>query len=236
MYRVLVVEDEGRVARQVSELAGRYADEHGLSFGIQALPAAFEALSLEQTYDICLLDIDLPGINGMEAAAILRLNDRARSIVFITNLAQYAVRGYEVGAAGFVVKPVGYSSLSLALDRAVRELRASERSSVAVGTGTGSRVVRLDDLEYVEACRHGILLCLTDGEKVFSPQTLAELEAAFPAGPLLRVSRAQLANMDKISEVSGNNVVMAGGATLRIPKGKKRELLETVASYLGSKR
>lgn len=236
MYRVLVVEDEGRVAQQVSELAGRYAHEHALGFDIQALPAAFEALSLEETYDICLLDIDLPGINGMEAAAILRLNDRARSIVFITNLAQYAVRGYEVGAAGFVVKPVGYSSLSLALDRAVRELRASERSSITVETGTGSRVVRLDDLEYVEAVRHGIALCLTDGERVFSPQTLAEVEAAFPAGPIVRVSRGQLANMDRICEVSGSDVVMAGGATLRIPKGKKKELLETVASYLGSKR
>lgn len=236
MYSVLVVEDEDAVARQVSELTARYAAEHGLEFDIGVLPAAFEALSLEKSYDICLLDIDLPGINGMEAAGILRLNDRVRSIVFITNLAQYAVRGYEVGAAGFVVKPATYSSLALALDRAVRELRASDASSLMVSTGTGTVAVSLSSLEYVEAARHGLRLVLSDGQGVFSPQPLAQVAAVWPEGPLVRVSRSQLANMDRVAGVSGNDVLMAGGARLKIPKGKKKDLLETIAAYLGSKR
>lgn len=236
MYRVLIVEDESDVAQQIKGLVERYAEERGLQFDLQVLSAAFEALSLEESYDICLLDIELPGINGMEAAEILRLNSRARSIIFITNLAQYAVRGYEVEAAGFVIKPASYSALALPLDRAVRALKAKDAASITVCSGGEAAQIELASIEYLEASRHGICLHLSSGEVRFSPQALAQIPGVYPDGPLLRVSRSQLANMDKVSGVTGNDVVMASGARLVIPKGKKKDLLETLAVYLGSKR
>lgn len=59
-------------------------------------------------YDLIFLDIQMPGLNGMEAATALRKKDSSVLLVFVTNMAQYAVRGYDVNAAGFILKPVSY--------------------------------------------------------------------------------------------------------------------------------
>lgn len=62
----------------------------------------------DSTYDIVFLDIEMPGSDGLTTAREIRGKDDAVAIIFITNMAQYAIHGYEVNAIDFMVKPVGY--------------------------------------------------------------------------------------------------------------------------------
>ena len=98
MYRTLVVEDEAQEARHLTDLLTRYGKQHGVEFKVTWHSSAMEMLSDKGHYDLCLLDIEMPGINGMEAAGLLRTYDETIPIIFVTNLAKYAVKGYEVGA------------------------------------------------------------------------------------------------------------------------------------------
>ena len=102
------------------------------------------------------MDIDLPGINGMEAAQILRGYDEQTPLVFVTNLAQYAIKGYQVDALDFMVKPVAYDDFSLRMDRAMRMVRRTSKGTVAIPTPDGIRVVRLDDVLYVDIVKHDL--------------------------------------------------------------------------------
>lgn len=71
-------------------------------------------------YDIILMDIEMPGTNGMDAAEQIRKRDAQVVIMFITNMAHYAIKGYEVGALDFVLKPIQYLNFANKMDRAMQ--------------------------------------------------------------------------------------------------------------------
>lgn len=72
MTSLLIVEDERDAAEALLALVRRYEAARNVTFDVDVVGAAFELLDASRTYDICLLDIQLPGINGMEAAELLR--------------------------------------------------------------------------------------------------------------------------------------------------------------------
>ena len=108
MVRVLVIEDTPAEADALVLCLRRYAAERGETLAIEVIGSAFEFLGSHQPCDLIFMDIDMPGITGMEAAQALRAHDEKTPLVFVTNLSQYAVKGYEVDALGFLVKPVSY--------------------------------------------------------------------------------------------------------------------------------
>ena len=88
------------------------------------------------------MDIDLPGMSGMEAAGLMRAYDEETPLIFVTNLAQYAIRGYEVDALDFIVKPVSWYHFSMRMDKAMRAMRRhSATGRLKVSTRSGVRVI-----------------------------------------------------------------------------------------------
>ena len=166
MYRALIVEDEPTEARRLTDYLRRYGDAHAEAFQITWLKSAMEMLSDKGRYDLILLDIDLPGISGMEAAQLMRVYDEATPIIFVTNLAKYAVKGYEVGATGFIVKPVTWGNLSMNLDRALRVIKQNSGRSVMVSTEDGVRVVPFSSIVYIEVNGHKLTYHLESGEQI----------------------------------------------------------------------
>ena len=235
MFSLLIVEDERPVADELCALVRRFEQEHGEKFEVTMLGAAFEMLDNSKAYDICLLDIDLPGINGMEAAQMLRLGGRATEIIFVTNLAQYAIRGYEVNAVGFIVKPATYASLSMNLKRALRDLHRGVHRTIVVSQGGGETTdIPLEQLLYVEARDHDLIYHLADGSQIRERRPLSSLGAEFGGAPLVKVSRYCLANMGLIRSI-GNDVELVSGDRLHIPRGRKKEIAEQLTRYLGGR-
>lgn len=236
MYRVLIVEDEAEAAKSLEALVRRYGKEHGLDLEIawaQTAPAMFED---HRHHDVCLLDIDLPAINGMDAARLLRTYDQRLRIIFVTNLALYAVRGYEVDALGFIVKPATYAAVSMNLDRAFRDIRLDARATFLVPDNDNVHIVDFSTFLYAEAGRHKVAYHLAGGKTLTVRGTLRELEERLADAPVIRVSRALLVNMDMVSALRGDDLVMVGGTRLHIPRDRRREIAETLAGHLGGRR
>lgn len=109
MYHIAIVEDEKVFAGQLQEFLKKYQKEQDTAFKISVFRDGAEILEhYEPLYDVILLDIEMPRVNGMEAAAKIRQMDGDVVLVFITNMASYAIHGYEVGALDFVMKPITY--------------------------------------------------------------------------------------------------------------------------------
>ena len=109
MYHIAIVEDEAEFSMQLQTFLEQYQKEETIRFKISVFHSGEELLKEYQpVYDVILLDIEMPGINGMDAAAKLRESDQEVVLMFITNIASYAIRGYEVGALDFVMKPLTY--------------------------------------------------------------------------------------------------------------------------------
>ena len=236
MPNIALVEDEPEAADVLASFIARYAGEKGLDLVVTRFGNAMDFEMTHQHFDLVFMDIQMPGINGMEAAQLMRTYDSETPIIFVTNLAQYAVKGYEVGALGFIVKPVSYGGLSLSLDRALRAIGANAGRSVAVPTEDGVRVVPLRSIIYVEVTKHRLTYHIENEEPLEARGSLVQLEEELAEAPVVRVSKSCLANMDKISLVRNAEVQMANGDLLRISRTHKKEVVDKVTDYLGGRR
>ncbi len=235
MYRVMVVEDEPDEARRLMDLIERYGKARSLSFQVVWYASALEMSSDKSHYDLLLLDIDLPGINGMEAAQLLRVYDDVTPIIFVTNLAQYAISGYEVGATGFIVKPATFGNLRLNLDRAMRQIRQSASRSISVSTSDGLRVIAIGEIVWIEIKGHHITVHLEGNDQIESYGTLSQIEKDLEDAPVLRITKSFLVNMDKVRRVRGNTLQLVTGEELPISRARKREIVDTITDYLGGR-
>lgn len=195
-----------------------------------------EMLSDRGRYDLCLLDIEMPGIDGMEAAGLLRTYDDQIPIIFVTNLAKYAVKGYEVGATGFIVKPATYGNLTLALDRALRTVGQNAGRTLTVSTEDGMRVIPLRKIVYIEVMKHKLTYRIEGEEPLDARGSLVQIEDELADAPVVRASKSCLVNMDQISMVRSGELVMSNGDVLRISRTHKREVVDKVTDYLGGRR
>lgn len=235
MHKVLIVEDFADDAEMLSEELARYGRRHDIEFSVTVSATAVAMASGRRTFDLIFLDIELPGINGMEAAELVRSYDTSTPIIFTTSLAQYAVRGYEVGAAGFIVKPVTAPKLELAMDKVVGRLRSSESGRIVLPTSGGVRVIPINELSHIELVRHDLVFHLaTDEEPLKVRGTIKQvIDQADPEGPLLQISSGCVVNMDFVRLIKGAEVRMANGSVLPLSRARRREALETFTRYLG---
>lgn len=236
MYRTLIVEDEAAEAARLSAFVRRYGESHDIMFKITWIKSAMEMLADKSHYDLVLLDIDLPGITGMEAAQLMRVYDEHTPIIFVTNLAKYAVKGYEVGATGFIVKPVTWGNLSMNLDRALRTIKQNLGRSVVVPTEDGLRVVTSSSIVYVEVNGHRLTYHLENGELLETRGSLGQLEEELEGAPLVRVAKSCIVNMDKITLVRQQDLQMVTGECVHVSRTRKREVMDAVTDYLGGRR
>lgn len=125
---VAIVEDDDGYARTLKEYLGRYSEERGVRFEVTRYSEAVSFLeNYRPRFAIVLMDIELPMMNGMDAARKMREKDDRTCLIFVTNMAQFACDGYGVDALDFIVKPVSYADFSMKLDRAVRRARTNEK-------------------------------------------------------------------------------------------------------------
>ena len=139
MLRVAVVDDDERDAGRVEELLGRYFEGDTERFLLARLADGEDLLrDYKSSYDLVFLDIEMERMDGLTCARRLRRIDREVQLVFTTNMAQYAASGYDVGALGYLVKPLRYYSFALAMRRAEEVLEPPRRGAVALeGGGEG---------------------------------------------------------------------------------------------------
>lgn len=233
-YKIAVVEDEAAAADTLAAFIGRYAAEKGLELDVSRYCGAMDFELSHQRFDLVFMDIDMPGINGMEAAQLMRTYDTETPLVFVTNLAQYAVKGYEVDALDFIVKPVSYFDFRMRMDKAMRRVRRCARSSVAISTRDGMRVVPVADIEYVEVSRHDLTYHLLGGqESIVVYGSLKAFEESVEGGPFVRISNSCMVNMGHIRSLRAAELRTYSGTVLYLSRSRRREATSTITRFFG---
>ena len=163
--RIAVVEDDKQSREKLKAFLLDYAQTHSLEFDIMEYPdGAAIADGYRPVYDIIFLDIEMPHLDGMRTAQLIREKDEHVILVFITNVARYAVKGYEVQALDYILKPLTYESFSSKMDRIIRMVKRREEKNVVLSTSDGLKRVPVNQIFYVEALRHQIAYHTENGE------------------------------------------------------------------------
>ena len=119
--QIVIVEDDKESADKLSSYVDQFFEKIGKPILIKVFNSSLEALEKQTCHeDLYFLDIDLPHLNGMELAKKIREKDNNVIIIFCSNLAQFALKGYEVSALDYIVKPFCYSNIEHRLARAIK--------------------------------------------------------------------------------------------------------------------
>lgn len=232
MIHVAIVEDEMRAGAILEECLRRYTLETGEDFLVNRFTDALSFLEgCSRAYQLVFMDIEMPGLSGMEAARRLRARDDGVQIVFVTNMAQYAVSGYEVSALDFIVKPVKYSSFYLKMNRIMRYLRAKSGRQITVKKDKALLRFELRKLLYVEVRGHCLEYHTQEGI-IEARGKLSELEKELNGEHFARCNQCYLVNLACVKAVHGL-IVTVGKEELRMSRSKRSDFLNRLTDYLG---
>lgn len=232
MIRVAIVEDESAVAENLAGYLARYGQENGRELSVTRFDNALKFLSVGSgNFEVVLMDIELPDLDGMSAVAKLRETDGNVLVIFVTNLAQYAVKGYEVNAFDFIVKPVSYYNFALKIGRAIERLGVSRELEIWVSTRHGKKLVTAGTLKYVEVMKHVLIYHTTRGD-VTGSGTLRSVLEITEGLPFALCNQCYLVNLRYVTEIKDYKVIV-GGDTLQISSPKRKEFIRALNNYLG---
>lgn len=230
MKNIAIVEDEDAAAEALAEHIGQYAKLNGQEFRIERFHDAVEFLcGYKPLYSVVFMDIQMPHRDGMSAAVELRSLDKTVSIIFITNLVQYAQKGYEVEAVAYLLKPVGYFDFALKFRKALDIYVMNAERSITVNTAGGLCRISTEKLMYVEIVRHRLYYHLVD-DVVEITGVLYKVEEDLKRFGFLRCNQCYLVNPRFIVSVKGLTV-QVGNETLSISRPRRNAFLAELADW-----
>ena len=233
MYRIAVVEDEQQYRDEVCQYIEQYATEHQLKFDVTTYTDGQEIVDdVQKHYDIIFFDIEMTLLNGMDAAKVIRERDVNVVMVFITNMAQYAIEGYEVGALDFVLKPIDYYGFSFRLARALGRVQKKQGNlEFAINTPGGIKKLNSNDIYYIEIENRFLVYHTAEGD--FSPRgTLQSAEEMFQNYHFVKCNHWYLVNLKYVTEIE-ENIVHVAGSRLEISRRNRAHFLKEVTEYIG---
>lgn len=185
--KVLIVDDEALARSRLRTLLAECTDPRTEVVGEAANAVQAMQFAQRQTCDVVLLDIHMPGVDGMALAAQLRELTPSPTVVFVTAHAEHAVRAFELDATDYLTKPVRRERLQMALQKVMRQRADAGRKVEAPGAGEfliiqergRSERVSLADVIYLKAELKYITVRTSDKEYIYDG-ALSDLEARYP--------------------------------------------------------
>lgn len=236
MYHIAIVEDEKEFSEQLQAFLLQYGKEQGTEFQISVFYDGAEILDHyeKNKYDVILLDIEMPKVNGMETAEKIRETDEDVVLMFITNMASYAIHGYSVGALDFVMKPVNYYTFSTKMTRALKRVQKKILKPIVLNLSDGVKKIEAKDIYFVEVQNRMLHYHTAEGELVIRG-TLQGAEEMLSDYPFIRCNHWYIVNLMHVSEVK-KNIAVVGHHELEISRRNKSAFLKALTEYMGGNR
>lgn len=228
MIKIALCDDDPAVRDELLALLERYQAQRGRELAVTTFQSPLDllnAMERETRFDVLLLDILMPGQNGMETAGEIRRFDSDVKIIFLTSSSEFAVQSYTVNAFYYQLKPVEAERFFPLLD-SVFEICARERAdSILLRCRSGLTRVEPRRIEFCEVNHRTLFIHLTSGKVLESVGSLDGLEEQLADyNCFLRVHRSYLVNLDYVQHISYRAVTMSCLTEIPVPRGRYEEI------------
>ncbi len=224
--RVAIVEDNAQDQQALRDLLIPELHSRQWAYTLETYPSGEDFLDAEGKFNLVFLDMLMGGIDGLETARRYRAAGGRGQVVFVTVEADFAVEGYEVEAAAFLVKPAQQDRLARVLDRLARKLKPDVLLALAPDVEFSAGAIL-----YVTATDH-CLKVHTLQRDCYPGFTLGELRARLPGdGRFVECSRGVLVNLDHVSRVEAKTVLMDDATRLPVSRRRRQALIDAIADW-----
>lgn len=231
MVRVALVDDDESYRLQVKEFLETFAKESGEEFEITAFSSGMDFITdYKPVFDIAFLDIEMPLIDGMTVARKLRLMDTDISLIFITKMPKYAVEGYDVGAVGFMVKPIKYCDFVDKIKKAIKLREQKKENSVVLKCDGVLLKMPVSQIYYVEKSKNYVIYNTAQGQLRLRG-TLEGVEKELAGFGFSLCNSGCLVNLRFVSKVTATDVVI-NGVNLPLAFRRAKQFKQDMLKYL----
>lgn len=232
MIRIAIVEDERLFMIQLRQFIERYAAGRHLEVDVKLFPDGKDFVEqFRCDYDLIFMDVAMPKLGGFDAAAQIRKKDTNVLLIFVTNMAQFAIRGYEVNALDYIVKPLNYFTFEMKFGKALDQLSLRPTKNVLIHTKEATRRLSYQEITYLEILGHKLYYhTLTDTFLVLGTHTLKEAEQELDSPLFSRCNSCYLVNLSHVESIEGDFAYVAGD-TLKISRQRKRPFSDALLAF-----
>lgn len=215
--KICICDDSPEERVSIKTLVREWARRSGTEVTVFEFPTAEAFLFAYEDLmpDVVLLDIEMPGMSGVELAKRLRSGNKLIQIVFITGFSEYIAEGYEVAALHYLLKPVSPEKLFSTLDRAL-EKQETDGRKIVLETSAETVLVPLYEIRYIEVNKNYSTVYAESSYTV--KRTLKEIERELDER-FLKVGRSYIVNLHYISRVTRTEIFLRGGESVPLPRG-----------------
>lgn len=231
IYELAICDDESQISRLLEKIVLDWAIDRDKRINIKKFPSSEAFLfdyEEDKKYHILLLDIEMPGMNGVDLAERIREDNKGIQIVFITGYMDYIAQGYDVEALNYLLKPVSEDKLYEVLDRAVERIETVEQA-IYVETSNGMAKIALHNIVYAEVDKNYITLHTLDGDYRFK-KTLKGLEEELD-DRFFRANRSYLVNLRYIKKTRRTDVELSTGDIIPLARDKYEDINKAIIEY-----
>ena len=208
MITIGIVEDQELDKQKIVEFIEKYKIENNVSITLKYYNNGNNFIEKYRSdCDIVFMDIDMPLINGFDASVELRKKDKKVVLIFITNLNQYAIKGYSVNAFDFVCKPINYYSFSTMLKRAISKAKYEKNNDIVLTTQNGIIKVDINEITYIEVNNHQLIYHVDNNEyNVWG--SLSSIKDEYIKNGFASGNYSTLINLRRVFSLSGDEVIL----------------------------
>ena len=233
-FKVAVVEDEKKEQEKIKDYFSKFGNEKDIKFSLSIFDNGRKFLFDFKfgDFDIVLMDIDLKdNLNGIEISEELRKIDSEVRLIFVTNLAQYAIEGYKYNAFDYIVKPISYASFSFRLEKVIMHIGTNKVEKILISSSGTKIVLQIKDIQYVEVSNHMLVYHTLKGQ--FTTRgTLKEAEKELSIYNFSLCNACYLVNLYYVEAIDGYEVIVKGERLL-ISHPKRKSFIKDLGLYLG---
>lgn len=231
MIHIAICDDSKQERQILAALFKRYQELHATPLQIHIFQNGFsllDAIDQGKRFDITILDILMPGENGIEIARNIRASGTDTEIIFLTSSPEYAVDSYEVKAQNYLLKPVTEEKFFASIDSILAELDEKDTASFIIYTTEKqySRI-RVSSLVYGEVTHRTITLHLADQTMISAVMTFTEFQDILKAYPdFIYPHRSYAVNMNYIQYVTKSDIILTDGQKIPLSRNNYTKISE----------
>ncbi|MBP3702019.1 MAG: response regulator transcription factor [Lachnospiraceae bacterium] len=231
-YKIAICDDDTKQRDYLREIVTSWAQKNRHLIDLKQYSHGEQFLfdyEEEKDFDILLLDIEMPGINGIDLAKQVRRDNTSVQMVFVTGFYDYFSDGFDVSALHYLIKPVSERKLFPVLDKAADNLAYRQRS-VLLSTADADVKVSLADITYVEAENVYVMVHTVRGA-YRTRMSLAKFNEQLD-DTFLKVHRSYVVGLKYIKKITRTEITMLNGDTVPISRGMYDAVHTALVKYL----